>query len=183
MQTLVLIHKAYIKYYKTEVTMLSCLSACFIGNIYMKENEGVGILRGYSSAVPPVFELLSNWCNQQIPVARARCVYCVVGIYWCPYWACRGIAGKLRWLAVNTETYKFLGDIGGNVLTPCMSGTFGCSPRQQTFIGSVCISSSLCRCSGMFPWCRDIKVGVGFYLETTVGSWYRWATQWVWIQG
>ena len=29
MQTLVLTHKGYNKYYKTEVTMLSCLSACY----------------------------------------------------------------------------------------------------------------------------------------------------------
>ena len=27
----------------------------------------------------------------------------------------------------------------------------------------------------MFPWCRDIKIRVGFYLEAHVGSWYRWA--------
>ena len=33
----------------------------------------------------------------------------------------------------------------------------------------------MCRLSGVVPWCKDIKVRVGFYLETQVGSWYQWA--------
>ena len=38
---------------------------------------------------------------------------------------------QLRQLAEDTETYidKFLGDTGGRVLTPCVSGGFSCSPH------------------------------------------------------
>ena len=103
----------------------------------LRENEEIGILKGYLTAVPPTGVTTRSTWPQHLCLLRSGHDIChVLDPTLCMFSKASGeLHRQLRQLAVGTETYsdKFQGNTGGHVRTSCMLGGFGFSPHQQAF--------------------------------------------------